>query len=254
MATGRPTDPSWRDEIDHATAPVVAVRPPGRHERRAGFRDGLAVAALVVVLGFGSGLIVLRGGGAMDPSPAPSGAEASPGPVAAATTGPASGAPAPTFDPPPIPPLTLVYVPDHGLPAGTEMVDGCGFEFDLATDPGARTWQTCPGAEGPTGPLGVLRAVPGAHVLIENSGFTPSVRASSPAVACGHLVGEPGAFIEDPSCRPGYSAGTSYAFGFSLPDARGRWVIAVRGCLPGLVTECGAWYAEVDTFDATPAA
>jgi hypothetical protein len=254
MAAGRRTDSDWRDDAGQATHPVVPIQAPTDHPRRAGFRDGFLAAVLLVLLGFASGLLVVRLDGPRSPSGALPDQSVPGSPVGAVPSTSIGASPAASLAIPPVLPLTLVFVPNHRLPAGTEMVGGCGFEFDLGTAQGARTWRTCPGAEGPTGPLGVLRADPGAHVLIENSGFTPSVRPSSPAVACGQLIGKPPAFVEVPSCRPGYAAGTSYAFGFSLPDDRGRWVIAVRGCLPGPVTACGAWYAEVDTTGAPAAA
>ncbi len=149
--------------------------------------------------------------------------------------------------PPTVPPLTLINLPPAGSPAGADMVDGCGFAFDIPSQSFGQFWRTCSADEGPASSVPVLHADPGARLLIENSGFTPSVRPALPAVACGHLTGQPPAFLDDPSCALSYAPGTNYLFGFRLPDARGSWVIAVRGCVAGLVIACGAWYAEVDT-------
>ena len=155
------------------------------------------------------------------------------------------------LSPPPIQPLTVVWIPSHGLAQGTGMRPGCTFSFDLGAERGGLFWRTCQGPEGPTGPLGTLHADPGAAVSIENSTFRPSTQAGSPAVACGSLTAAQ-AFVADPSCRVAYEAGANGEFTFRLPAARVRRVIAVRGCVQALAAACGAWYATVDTLEPAP--
>ena len=157
-----------------------------------------------------------------------------------------------TLEPPSMPALTLVDLPTDSPPSAVDMVDGCAFRFDLASVPSQPFYRACDGREGPTAPLAMLYAQPGARLLVENAGFTPSIQPTLPPVACGQVAGRPPVFTEDATCRLTYTAGTSYEFGFRLPEARGRWIVAVRGCMAGLVTACGAWYAGIDTIDPAP--